>query len=425
MKLTSLGCVLKIASAFCVLFFHSQLWALQYALVIGGASKGAESSQHEFARVTAASTIGLNISGFDVTTLFGSGLNGQESTKYNKDYEKMKSIPGQRGSASDFAIDAAFESLIGKVHNGDSVEILISAHGADSCADLGTLIKNDVGSSCQHSFSVFDKNGQEIQYPSEKILQFVKRLENKGAKPNVVFSSCHSGRAKDAFKKSELKNSCVFFQSSGNELGYGCFEDDPDFSNDFTSSSEYLSMRYYKDALPTLEKDPYFFQSKCFQKTVKHFKEQKMDLTSISSAFWSSRKSDKTFQSSAISSLLNFEYFTKGIIHPQPLKDHCFDCEQTHILDTSLVKQLSNLGLQVSAAVAKPYDNSIIEYNKAVDELNLSIEKSEPPSKIFKRQSKLLKLANEVMTQERILVEQLFRQNESPSSDNPCTRPLK
>lgn len=408
-----------------VFFFGSPTWASKYAVVIAGASKNVESSQQEFARVTAASSIGLANKGYEVTTLFGSEGRSQEQQKYLSDYEKIGSLSGTKGSATVSTIDSTFESIASKIKAGDSVEILISAHGSDTCGELGKIVKNDVGSGCQHTFTVFDKNGNEAQYPSEKILQYVKRLEDKGAQPNIIFSSCHSGRAKDDFKKLGLKNSCAFFQTAGNELGYGCFEDDPDFSKDFTSSSEYLAMRYYQDSLPLLEKDPYFSKSQCFQKTTKYFNDHKMDLSSISSAFWSSRKSDQTFQSPAISSVLDFDYFTNGNLQPQIKKDQGLSCEQVQMTNAKLIKQLSALGIQLQAAVTSSYDQSLGEYNKAVTDLKLAIGKPESPSKISTRQAKVQKMAENFMHQERNLIDELFKDKKSNVLNDPCTRPLQ
>jgi|GEM_PF-6246403 len=429
MKPIYISCAFKTTLILCFSFFANQTLAAKYALVVGGASKNIESSQHEFARVSVASTIGLVNKGYDVTTFFGTVENSQEQQKYKPDYTKIASLSNTKKTATVANIDTAFDNIINKAQAGDSVEVLISAHGADSCGELGKIIKNDIGSGCQHTFTVFDKNGIETQYPSEKILYYVKRLEEKGAQANVIFSSCHSGRAKDAFKKLDLKNSCAFFQSAGNELGYGCFEDDPDFAKDFTSSSEYLALRYYKDSLAQLEKDPYFSKSACFQKTTKYFRDNNMDLSSMSSAFWSSRRSDQTFQSPALSSLLSFRYFTSGAMQSQVREEQGLSCEQLRMANTSLIKQLSTLEIQISSAVTNSYDKSLMSYNRTVDDLRLAIERSDSPSQISKKQLKVKKMAENVMLQERKLIDDLFKHKikhkKSDSLNDPCTRPLE
>jgi hypothetical protein len=400
-------------------------WASKYAVVIGGASKNMESSQQEFARVTLASTIGLSNKGYGVTTLFGSSDNKTEREKYSSDYDKFQSLSVEKNSATVSVIDNTFEKLISKIQPGDSVEILISAHGTDSCGELGEIIKNDIGSGCQHTFSVFDKNGNQTQFSSEKILQYVSRLEAKGADANLVFSSCHSGRAKESVKKLGIKNSCVFFQSAGNELGFGCFEDDPDFSNDFTSSSEYLALRYYADSIDQLEKDPYFSKSTCFQKTIKFFKDKKMDLSTMSSAFWSSRKTDQTFQSPALSTLLGISYFTSGVLQPQVKKNQGLSCEQLQMANATLIKQLTALGAQISNAVTSVYEKSLIDYNASVKHLETAIEKSDSPSRIAKLQTDVRKKADDFMRQERLLIDELFKSSDLKSSSEACARPLR
>ncbi len=413
-------------------FSSEKVFAENYALVIGGSSKKVESKQHEFARVTAAATIGLEAKGYRVTTLFGSGRDDQEKEKYPSDFEKIGSLQtnnaiGTSGVATASNIDAVFEALVAKAKTGDRVEVLLSAHGADSCEELGPLIKNDIGSQCKHTFTVFDSEGREIQYPSEKMLRYLKRLEDKGALPSIVLDSCHSGRAKAQFKSLGLTNTCAYFQTAGNELGFGCFEDDPDFAKDYTSTGEYVAMRYYQTSLPSLEKDPYFSQSSCFQKTAKHSRDRKMNLSSISSAYWNSRTQDSTFQSPALSTLLNFPYFTTGLIQPQITKEQNLSCEQMTMSNNSLIKQLTNLGAHISDAATAPYYLALNEYNDAVKSLKDEMDKKLPETperlmQIATLQRQVKDKAESFMLQERQLIDQLFKdQNKNP---DPCERTL-
>lgn len=406
--------------------------AENYALVIGGSSKKAESKQHEFARITAAASIGLEAKGYKVMTLFGSGLDDKEKEKYLTDFQKIELIQKKNAlstpnTATASNIDAAFEALLEKVQSGERIEVLLIAHGSDSCDELGPFISNDLGFQCQHTFTVFNSKGKEIQYPSEKILRYLKRLEDKGALPTIVFSSCHSGRAKAQFKRLGLTNTCAYFQNAGNELGNSCFEDDPDFAKDYTSSGEYISMRYYQTSLPMLEKDPYFSQSSCFQKTTKHYREMKMNLSSISSTYWSSRKEDLTFQSPAISSLMKFPYFTKGQIQPQISHEKTLSCEQLEMSNKSLFKQLSDLGKQISDVATIPYYQSIEEYNFTVNNLKDELNKKIPETsarllEISILQKAVREKAENFMRQERQLIDQLFKDKGSDS--DPCARNL-
>lgn len=425
MELTSFKQLLLIFTALIAL--SSEARADKYAVIIGGSSKNAESSQQEFARVTAASTMGLLDQGYQVNSLFGSGGDSPEKQKYSRDYEKIASLQSKKNSATESSIDDTFENLITKAKPGDRVEILIAAHGADTCGELGQLSRNDLNSGCEHTFTVFDKDGKEVQYPSRKILEYVKRLEDKGALPSLILDSCHSGRAKDAFQKLGLKNTCAFFQSAGNELGYGCFEDDPDFSKDYTSSGEYLAMRYYKGSLAEFAKDPYFSQSKCFQKTSKYLSDKKIDLSSISSAYWTSRAADQTFQSPAISSQMDITYFTKGLLQPQIAKQQNLSCEQLNMATASLVKQLSSIGVQISDVATAPYYQSLSEYNQVVSDLKRMIEKgydtSEQMTAIAKLQAKVREKAENFVKQERLLIDGLFK-NKTAAPNDPCLRSL-
>jgi len=423
---------LSILTLLLAVFSSEKVLAENYALVIGGSSKKVESKQQEFARVTAAASIGLKAKGYNVTTLFGSGRDDQEKEKYPGDFEKISSLQnGNAIGASKVAtaqnIDAVFEALIANVKSGDHVEVLVSAHGSDTCEALGSHLRNDTGSQCKHTFTVFDSDGRETQYPSEKILGYLKKLEDKGALPSVVFQSCHSGRAKAQFKSLGLTNTCAYFQTAGNELGYGCFEDDPDFANDYTSTGEYVAMRYYETSLPALEKDSYFSQSACFRKTAKHARDQKMNLASIASAYWSSRRQDSTFQSPALSTLLGFPYFTTGLFQPQITKEQNLSCENLAMSNDSLIKQLASLGQQVSDAVTAPYDRALVEYNDAVKSLKNEIEGKRPETperllRISALQRQVKNKAASFMLQERQLIDRLLR-DQNKTSD-PCARPL-
>lgn len=416
-----------------LVFSSEKVFAENYALVIGGSSKKVESKQHEFARVTAAATIGLEAKGYKVTTLFGSGLTDQEKEKYSADYAKINSLQthnslAQTNNSTASNIDATFEAMIAKVKSGDRVEILLTAHGSDTCEELGPHIRTDAGSQCKHTFTVFDDQGREVQYPSEKMLRYLKRLEDKGALPSVVFNSCHSGRVKAQFKKMGLTNTCAFFQTAGNELGYGCFEDDPDFAKDYTSTGEYVAMRYYQSNLSTLGKDPYFSQSACFQKTSQHYRENNMSLNSISSAYWNARRKDATFQSPALSTLLNFPYFTTGQIQPQITREQNLSCDcMTMSPNNSLIKQLTDLGAHITDAVTAPYNQALNEYNDAVNTLRAELERKLPETperlaRITELQQQVKAKAENFMSKERGLIDQFFKdQNVTP---DPCARSL-
>ena len=408
----------------------------KYALVIGGASQLAEPEHHEFARLTAAITKGLNDHGYEVTTLFGGSRAGtsnakEEQDRYSEDYKFIDGLKHSQknptANADSDGIAEYFKDLLSRVKSGDQVEIHIAAHGSDSCGSTGQFIQNDLGSSCKHTFTIFDSDGKPTEFSSEDLLKYVKKLEDKGALPTVIFNSCHSGRAKQAFKDLGLKNTCAYFQTAGNELGYGCFENDPDFAKDYTSTGEYVALRYYGDSLSRLQKDPYFSKSVCFQKVAKHFEDHKVDLSSVSSSYWTSRVEDATFQSPSMSTQLGFPYFTTGLFQPQIVKSQSLSCDQLGVTNMELIKQLSNLGGQISAAITSPYTQALGEYNASVEALRLEIEKKSPETperleQIAALQKTIKDRAADFMLQERKLIDQLFK-NQKVNPD-PCRRSL-
>jgi hypothetical protein len=422
----------------------------KYALVIGGASKQAEPEYQEFGRNTAAVTEGLTAKGYQVLTLFGGpAVQGSaaaiEKNKYPVDYSKIDSLQqAQAGAASpndarhttEAGIDAALANMVAKVKSGDRVEIYVTAHGADSCGDLGVLIRNDLGSGCQHTFTVFDSQGKEIQYPTEKIIAALKKLEAKGALPTLVLDSCHSGRAMNAFKTQGLTKTCAYFETAGNETGYGCFENDPPFVKDYTSTGEYISMRYYQSILSHLKQDPYFSSdhSACFGKTLKHFQDKNMNLSTIESAYWSSRSFDATFESPSISSLIGMSYFSTGEFSPFLPESKPLSCTQVNLELDSIVRQLPEVQSVANSIQMSVYRQAIGDYNAAVEKLAaaLSALKAMPnPSQEATKnaadlQAQVRVKASTVIEGERALVQAYYQQGaNSDKLKNPsCERTL-
>lgn len=93
--------------------------------------------------------------------------------------------------------------------------------------------------------------------------------------------------------------------------------------------------------------------------------------------------------------------------------------------NAKLIRQLSALGIQLSMAVTSSYDQSLVEYNKAVSDLKLALRKPESPSRISTRQAKVQKMAENFMLQERSLIDELFKNKKLNILNDPCTRPLQ
>lgn len=412
----------------------------KYALVIGGSATQVEPDKHEFARITAAVSKGLLSKGYQVRTLFGGNPRffsqaRKEYKKYREDYLYIQNLQKQQG-VSDQAfyvtpenIRDYFENLIEEIQSGDQVEIHIAAHGMDSCGYMGPFIKSDIESSCTHMFMVFNSKGQETPFQSKKLIEYIKRLEDRGALPTVVFSACYSGRVKQAFQEISLQNTCAYFAAAGNEIGYLCFDNDPEFSRDFTSSAEYVALRYYNESLDQLKKDPYFTNSICFQKVSQHAEQKEMDFSTIETTYWSARSQDETFQSPAMSSLLDFPYFTLGWMQPRIDQQQPLSYTQADVSYQSLIQQVSQLQDEIPEDVMVPYNEAFQNYNDSAEKLSEALFQGSSPGTpeqlrlIVHLQGEVRRLIGAFIRQERILIHLLF-EKESSSFSHPCSRSL-
>lgn len=415
----------------------------KYALVIGGASKLTEPDHHEFARNSILASKGLASKGYVVQSLFGSPIsNDSERTKYKEDYSYFERMASSQESltiqnSSPSTIDTYFANLISSVKEGDQVEIYLIAHGEDSCGEIGVHIKKDIGSGCNHTFTIFNDKGDKIQYSTDSIFRYLKQLEDKGALPNIVLSSCHAGRAKNLMSKYNLQKTCAFFQTAGNSEGYGCFESDPDFNTDHTSSSEFLAMRYYQDSLDKILTEDYFKSKNfhCLKKIVDYKKDKSLDFSSMDSIFWSSRKIDLTFQESTLSSLLEIPYFTGESLSFLLRTETPISCHQANTSFNPLIAELEKTATDTTKAMLTNHLNT---FNSAREKYNLSLtkqrelvekynsaneeEKVQMIEPINKAQSETLENAKAVQLAERALVD-YFHSFFTPPNSN-CKRTL-
>ena len=231
------------------------------------------------------------------------------------------------------------------------------------------------------------------------------------------------------------KNLCLL-ETAGNETGYGCFESDPPFVKDYTSTGEYISMRYYKDILNRLEQDPYFSSDHgaCFGKTLKHFQDKKMNLSTIESSYWSSRSFDATFESPSISPLIGLSYFSTGEFSPFLPESKPLSCTQVNLELDSIVRQLPEVQSVTNSIQMSVYRQSIGDYNAAVEKLaaNLNALKAlpNPSQEAIKNtadlQAQLRAKASTVIEGERALIQVYYQQGtNSDKLKNPsCERTL-
>lgn len=416
---------LKFYSLLLLLSFSQNGYTEKFALIIGGPSKNEEPDRHEFARNTVAATMGLRNLGYNTQTLFGPQQRKHpEKEKYKTDFEKISKLNATAPLTAS-SINQYFEDLISKVKKGDKVEILVSAHGQDSCGEVGKYMRGDFNLGCNHTFTIYDNDGNQVSFPSEKLFEHIKDLENKGALPNIILSSCHSGRAKPMLEKYGLKKTCAFFQTAGNAVGYGCFESDPSFSKDYTSSYEYMILRYYRNILDILNKDPYFKNSKCFKNILTHFSKNKLDTSTIDSTYWDSRRVDSSFQEPVISSLLSIPYFRGESLSFIFRENQTLQCYQIENKINSLVDQINDSLDQTFKILLNEklnkFNLALEVYNDRLSEQKNTI-KSQNQEKIDKSQIKTREAAQALQRAERDLVSEfgkIFKRK-----DSNCMRTL-
>lgn len=439
--------------------------AKNYALVLGGVSLGRESRDHEFLRPTVCATMGLRSKQYDVTTLFGALGKTQvdrlaknrkqsqgrmndvapfvnETEKYKKNYEYLKNRLGVQSPATDKALEKYFNTLVGRVRPGDKIEIAIFAHGYSKCtgSTSATGIKlmfageppDDMSKDCAHEFSILNEEGEEIRYPTEQLVGYIRQLEEKGALPNLILSSCHSGRVKRFVKP--LKNTCTFTLSAGDSGGYACFEDDRPESRDYTSTAEMIVLRYCADQLGTLAGEPAFKDSQCLKKVRDHYVSHRsqIDLSNIQSTYWTSRRFDQALHEPALSTLLSFSYFNRGHY------GSTFEHSSTKLRGEETLLSIDSLAEMFKArpeviAARRLLAESLNAYNASIEAQGTVVGASARATdeatigRIGALQETTRRLAQQVVERERALIEQLrqlgaqFVGSEAP---NACTRTL-
>ena len=428
MYLTDKNSVKKLLKLYSLIFLFSlsqNADAKKFAVIIGGPSNQNEPNRHEFARNTIAATIGLNNRGYETQTLFGPHQSKHpEKEKYKTDFKKVSELNSTAPLTSN-SINQYFEDLKSKIKEGDKVEILVTAHGQDSCGEIGKHIRADFNTGCNHTFTIYDNEGNQVVFPTEKLFEHIKDLEDKGALPNIIISSCNSGRAKPMLEKYGLKKTCAFFQTAGNAVGYGCFESDPHFSKDYTSSYEYMTLRYYIEILDTLKKDPYFKNSECFKKVLAHAKKNNLDTSSIDSTYWSSRNVDSSFQEPVISFLLDVPYFRGESLSFVLRENQTLQCHQIENKFKSLLSQINDsldetLKILLNDKLKRFYF-ALEAYNASLSEQRDAID-SQKQEKIDESQGKTRQAAQVLQSAERELVTEFGKIHKTKNSN--CMREL-
>lgn len=419
-------------------FLTITAYGKDYALVIGGTSTKGSATDHEFARGSLLSAEGFKARNYQVQTLFGVGNIEERISAFDKkrgvlpekgmfqaDYEEFsKRFPETKAITRDNILQS-FENIIQNISKGDHVSIVINAHGHLECLSdnddrskslsSATLYTGDFDSSCHHEISIISPNGQAVRFKTQEIMPYLQQMEEKGASVNLVMDSCHSGILKQEFSK--LNSTCAILLASGDSVGYGCFEEDGEDSLDYTSTMEYIKYLIYAPIVDKLKEEKYFSQKKCFEKVINHAKKLGDDFSksTISSAYWTARKSDMASHEPSFTDIFLNPYFRKGHYSNRFMLSVEKVC-RSEIIDP-LEELLGSLDQTVQAFFKKDIENlrfAIDRYNESIDRQKLLIEeikKSDDEHKnsliteLERVQQLSQKLSKEIIAQERIAVD--------------------
>jgi hypothetical protein len=246
----------------------------------------------------------------------------------------------------------------------------------------------------------------------------VKELDSKGVKTHFVLNSCYSGRLKKDLQ--HLKHGCAYFPTAGNNYAYACFEEDPPGSRDFTSTSEIILARRYQAISEDLQKRPYFRSSACFSKLFDFIKGTEIDWSSLSSTFWSGRRTDECLQEPALSSVLSNKWFSTG--HFSELADGTEQCRPA--VANEIDQLLRDTGSAAEKLLQANFEKALSAYNEQISVQKAAIKayKEEDPKTleaIQKAQAASQKLAIEVVKTERLVVDH-YQKTQSTKGD-PCS----
>lgn len=377
--------------------------AKEVALVIGGTSNKDEESTHEFARGTIATAMGLKAQGAEVRTIFGyMGMDEPESMmdrmramrghpplpkereQYKEDYDKLKAEFPETKAITKENILSALRSSLESMNSGDKFSLVLNAHGNVECneaeSNSGTIqkrfgkdmIRGDFDENCHHEISIATDGDSPTRFKTEEIIPILKEMEEKGIEVNAVFDSCHSGVLKRSMN--ELEKTCSSFLASGDAVGYGCFESDPEGSTDYTSTMEYIKYQAYAKIADQLRRDPYFQSKKCFEKVDSHARGLGLsgDET-VAETYWRARQADLAPHEPSISDSLGLEYFRQGNYS----KQFSYLLERHRVCQEEMMSDLSAVLNLVPESVGAVYYDSLREIERLLSEFNNSMDRQE------------------------------------------------
>ncbi len=444
--------------------------AKKYALIISGPGT-TSNSDHEFARNTLTTGIGLKDKGYEVSVLFSgikkpnensiiykardifskdnywdSYVHQEETQAFPEAYSAITRHFPNAKSATKNNIQNTLNIISSQIKPGDTFTMSLGAHGINKCRIYKNIFEK-TERICKHMIEIVDFKGRKTSIETKELFQHIIAMDRKGVNVNLIFNSCHSGELKKYLK--DLRNTCSIVLSSEDAVGFGCFEDDPPFIKDYTSTLEYVLLGAYHQSLEKIYSDPYLQKSKCLSKVVNHAKRFEFGYgldTNINDIFWNARLLDETLQESSISDIFDFNIQREGLISEEIYKNSpskyyfsskpiCIDFSQSNFNDITskmneyqriiFYEQLSSLKNEIDK-----YNQHILESKKYImkytDFLNADevkeedIKELEKMSEIF---SKTDELAAKVITAERSLFNQIRNLNNDDTKNN-CNRPF-
>lgn len=459
-----------------------------YAVVFAGPDSEDETSADKqeagFAMKAGLVALGLKDKGYDTNFLFSlAGLPGEKGIKPGsraaEQYEflRRQKLLHPKGdpkageqSGTNANLIAAMEKILKEAKAGAKVEIIILGHGSScGCSSGSSNFFDSEASSpddakpgvCDHRFMTGDD-----RFPTEKIAQYLLKMEEKGLLPNLVLDSCHSGALLRALTK--LKSTCAYMLSTGNSPGVGCGEVDPPEIKDKTSTVEAMFARYYGSIVDKVKDDPYLKAplggrktTDCFLKVYERYKGK--DISTMEKAFWTGRSLDESANEPRLSPLHDVPYFSTGHYN-RPLlaaERRSFDIKGKDHVEGELAGYLrvkENPGRAVATraidetraiqniqqmiafakldkdeavkALRAKLADALTAYNTSVAKQEFYLE-SEKWNELSEAQKDTEKLADGVIKAERALVDYVrtkYFETDQAVKDNPkiaaCRRPL-
>lgn len=455
--------------------------AKDFAFILTGYGHQAALRSHELMMPSAAAAICLGERGYDVRSLVGpndphGGPSADNARVFAEDYEFLKEQKVPYTAATVSNIKSQLSGLVADVKKARAkgeianVEIVVNAHGHTNCAPLeggtsgqtGTIAQKGPGlqggglgggsggglppstgvlpvfpvRDCRHTIEIFDGDKPHIM-ETRDLLAYVEEMQKAGAHVNLNLNSCNAGASKDEFDR--LEGVCTFYGTAENSFATGCHKGVPeDIQEGWWNSNTYVNMfrscNQQFDALKAPRFKGYFGDNACFQGLDRHLKEKKIDLSSISSAYFDERKESSSFEASLLSC---FEM------------KHLDQSDIGRVIYQNQIMCRPSVDENLKALIAKlePAKQALIqgawgEYDRAVERYNANITAQQDilpvdlpadslgagdARRLAALQQEVKKLSADVIAKERVLFQRYYELDPDKfraCREGACARPL-